>query len=60
MCRANEQLTGRDTLDATTTRQAAYGRLRDTLDVITKNLPMTLCTALAKALATFSAYKTRQ
>ena len=29
---------GRDTLDTTTTRQTADGRLCDTLDVVTKNL----------------------
>jgi hypothetical protein len=48
-------LTSRDTLDTTTTSQTSDGRLCDTLDVVTKNLAVTLRTTLAKTLATFSA-----
>ena len=48
-------LTGRDTLDTATTRQTADGRLGDALDVVAQNLPVTLRTALAEALATFAA-----
>jgi hypothetical protein len=48
-------LTGRDTLDTTTTSQTSDGRLCDTLDVVTKNLAVTFRTTLAKTLATFSA-----
>ena len=48
---------GRDTLDTTTASQAADGRLSDTLDVVAKNLPVTLGTALSEALATFSTCK---
>ena len=47
-------LTGRDTLDTTTTRQTADGGLGDTLDVVTKNLPVALGTALAETLAAFA------
>ena len=47
--------TGRDTLDTATTRQTADGGLGDTLDVVAKNLAMTLGTALAEALAALSA-----
>ena len=50
--------TGRDTLDTTTTCETADGGLGDTLDVVTKNLAVTLGSALAEALATFSALKT--
>ncbi len=49
-------LTGRDTLDTTTTSQTTDGRLGDSLDVVSQNLPVTLRTALAEALATFAAY----
>jgi hypothetical protein len=42
---------GRDTLDTTTTSQTADGRLGDTLDVVTKNLPVALGTTLSEALA---------
>lgn len=48
-------LTGRDTLDTTTTRETTDGGLGDTLDVVTQDLPVALCTTLAEALATFAA-----
>ena len=48
-------LTGRNTLDTTTTSETTDGGLGDTLDVVTKNLSVTLGTALAEALATFAA-----
>jgi hypothetical protein len=44
-----------DTLDTTTTSETADGGLCDTLDVVTENLAMTLGSALAEALAAFSA-----
>jgi hypothetical protein len=40
----------RDTLHTTTTSEAANGGLCDTLDVVTKDLAMTLSTTLAKSL----------
>ena len=46
---------GRDTLDTTTTSETSDGGLGDTLDVVTKNLSVTLGTALAEALAALSA-----
>ena len=46
---------GRDTLDTTTTSETADSGLGDTLDVVTKNLAMTLGSALSEALATFAA-----
>ena len=45
----------RDTLHTTTTRETTDGGLSDTLDVITKNLSVTLRTTLSKAFATFAA-----
>jgi len=45
---------GGDTLDTTTARKTSDGRLGDTLDVVTKNLAMSLGTTLAEALATFA------
>lgn len=48
-------LTGRDTLDTTTTCETADGWLGDALDVVAQDLPVTLRTALAEALATFAA-----
>lgn len=48
-------LTGRDTLDTTTTGETANGGLRDTLDVVAKNLAVTLGTTLSETLATLSA-----
>ena len=44
----------RDTLDATTTCQAADRRLRDALDVVTENLAVTLGAALSESLTTFT------
>jgi hypothetical protein len=49
------ELTGRDTLDTTTTSKTTDGGLCDTLDVVTKNLAMTLGTTLSEAFAAFSA-----
>jgi hypothetical protein len=46
---------GRDTLDTTTTSETADGGLGDTLDVVTKNLAMTLGATLAKTFASFAA-----
>ena len=40
-----------DTLDTTTTSETTDGGLGDTLDVVTKNLAMTLGATLAEALA---------
>jgi hypothetical protein len=40
-----------DTLDASTTSEAADGRLGDALDVVTKDLAVTLGTPLAEALS---------
>jgi len=47
--------TGRDTLDTTTTSETTDSRLSYTLDVITKNLAVTLGTTFAETLSTFSA-----
>jgi hypothetical protein len=44
----------RDTLDTTTTSKTSDRRLCDTLDVVAKNLAVTLGTTLAEALATLS------
>ena len=46
---------GRDTLDTATTSETTDSGLRDTLDVVTKDLSVTLGAALAEALATFAA-----
>ena len=46
---------GGDTLDTTTAGETADGGLGDALDVVAKNLPVALGTALAEALATFAA-----
>ena len=48
---------GRDTLDTTTTSETADGGLGDTLDVVTKNLPVALGTALAETLAALAAWR---
>ena len=48
---------GRDTLDTATASETTDGGLGDTLDVVTKNLSVTLGTALAEALATFAAWR---
>ena len=45
----------RDTLDTTTTRQTADGWLRDSLDVVTKNLSMTLGASFSQSFSSFSA-----
>jgi len=44
----------RDTLDTTTTRETTDGGLGDTLDVITKNLSVTLGASLAETLSSLS------
>ena len=49
------RLTGRDTLDTATTRKTTDGRLGYALDVVTKNLSVTLGSAFAETLSTFSA-----
>ena len=48
---------GRDTLDTTTTSETADSGLGDTLDVVAKNLAVTLGSTFAEALATFSAWR---
>lgn len=50
------QPTGRDTLDTATTGETSDSGLGNTLDVVTKNLAMTLGTTLAEALAALSTY----
>lgn len=50
-----KELTGRDTLDTTTTSEATNSRLGYALDVITENLSMTLRPAFAEAFPTLSA-----
>ena len=50
-----EELTGRDTLDTTTTSETSDGGLGYALNVVTKNLSVALGAALAEALATFAA-----
>jgi hypothetical protein len=50
------ELTGRNTLDTTTTGETSNGGLGDALDVVTEDLAMALGTALAEALATFAAW----
>ena len=44
----------RDTLDTTPTGETTDGWLGDTLDVITKNLPVALGAPLSKTLASFT------
>jgi len=44
----------RDTLDATTTSETPNGRLGDTLDVVTKDLAMTLGSSLSQSFSSFS------
>lgn len=53
---AESRRTGRDTLDTATTRKTTDRRLGYALDVVTKNLSVTLGSAFAKTLSTFSAY----
>jgi hypothetical protein len=45
----------RDTLDSTSARKTTDRRLRDALDVITKNFAMTLRSSLAQSFASLSA-----
>ena len=45
----------RDTLDTATTSETTDSGLGDTLDVVTKNLSVTLGSALAETLSTFAA-----
>lgn len=49
------RLTGRNTLDTATTGETTDGRLGYALDVVTKNLSVTLGSAFAETLSTFSA-----
>ena len=44
-----------DALDSTTASQATDGGLGDTLDVVTKNLPVALGAPLSESLASFAA-----
>ena len=44
----------RDSLDSATAGQTTDGRLGDALDVVTKDLPVTLGASLSKALASFA------
>lgn len=46
--------TSRNTLDTTTTSETTDSRLGDALDVVTKNLPVTLGTTLSETLSTFA------
>jgi hypothetical protein len=48
------KLTGRDTLDTTTTSETTDGGLGDTLDVVAQDLAVALGTTLSKTLATLS------
>jgi hypothetical protein len=45
----------RDTLDTTTTSQSTDGWLSDTLDVITQNFAMTLCSSFSETFSSFAA-----
>jgi hypothetical protein len=47
----------RDTLDTSTPCKTSDSWLGDTLDVVTKNLAVTLGSTLSETLATFSAYR---
>ena len=49
--------TSRDTLHTTTTCETTDSRLGNALDVVTKNLAMTLGTAFAETFTTFSTCK---
>lgn len=49
--------TGRDTLDTATTRKTTDSGLGYALDVVTKNLSVTLGSAFAETLSTFSAWR---
>ena len=50
-----EKRTGRDTLDTATSCKTSDSRLGYALDVVTKNLSVTLGSTFAKALSTFAA-----
>lgn len=52
---ARMRLTGRNTLDTTTTSQTPDGRLGNTLDVVTENLAVALGTTLSETLAALAA-----
>lgn len=56
MANAGEH-TSRDTLHTATTSETTNSRLGDTLDVVTKNLPVTLGTTLSETLSTLSTCK---
>ena len=47
---------GRDTLDTTTTSETTDGRLGDTLNVVTQDLPVAFGTTLSETLATFTTW----
>jgi hypothetical protein len=49
-------LTSRNTLDTTTTCKTTDSGLGDTLDVVAKDLAVTLSTTLSETLATLSTY----
>lgn len=49
------ELTGGDTLDATTAGETADGRLGDALNVVTEDFAMAFGAAFAKTFTTFSA-----
>jgi hypothetical protein len=51
---------GRDTLDTTTTCETTDSGLGDTLDVVAKNLSVTLGTTLSKTLAAFATYSRKR
>jgi len=53
--RGEWRLTSRNTLDTSTTRETTDGGLGYALDVVAKDLAVTLGTAFAEAFATFSA-----
>lgn len=53
--RKGDNHTSRDTLDSTTTCKTTNSRLGDALNVVTKDLAVTLRTTFAEALATFPA-----
>ena len=51
------ELTGRDTLDTSTAGETANRGLRNSLDIVTQDLAVTLGSALSESLSTFSAYE---
>lgn len=53
--KGEEELTGRNTLDATTASETTDGGLGDALDVVSKNLAVALGATFAEAFTTFSA-----